>query len=207
MFKLLYPKAIATSSAISHSCKISLLVGGTKTFTVSSPATELGNIILFNKPTTSSAGNFKSKIFRMYFKEACTSREDISGRDLWTISPLSETTDISSMVNGFAQYPENIAHILFNTILAFVKSVAVTSINTFFVFLLILEYSPLMIGGNERTLFLLSKITGYTGESRIRGKYLLSCKSFSNSFINSFPSISLLRFKGTNLISEGANAL
>ena len=40
----------------------------------------------------------------------------------------------------------------------------------FFVSVLILEYSLLMIGGKERTLLVESKTTGYTGESLIIGK-------------------------------------
>ena len=41
--------------------------------------------------------------------------------------------------------------IVFRTILALVKSVAVHSMNTFFVFRAIAECAPFMIGGNEST--------------------------------------------------------
>jgi hypothetical protein len=34
----------------------------------------------------------------------------------------------------------------------------------------ILECSPLMMGGSERTIFYESKITGYTGEFEIMGR-------------------------------------
>ena len=54
-------------------------------------------------------------------------------------------------VKGSAQCSENIVTIVFNTIFAFVKSVAVHSIKTFFVFNEIFEWSPLMIGGKEQT--------------------------------------------------------
>lgn len=41
--------------------------------------------------------------------------------------------------------------IVFKTILAFVKSVAVHSIKTFFVFRVIAEWAPLIIGGKDKT--------------------------------------------------------
>lgn len=41
--------------------------------------------------------------------------------------------------------------IVFKTILAFVKSVAVHSIKTFLVFKLMAECAPLIIGGNDKT--------------------------------------------------------
>lgn len=56
----------------------------------------------------------------------------------------------------------------------FVKSVAVHSINTFFVFSVIFEWSPLIIGGSDNTIPLLSVITGYTELSLMIGKYCLS---------------------------------
>lgn len=45
-------------------------------------------------------------------------------------------------------------------IITLVKSVAVHSMNTFLVFKVILEWSPLIIGGKERTRPLLSVIIG-----------------------------------------------
>ena len=59
-----------------------------------------------------------------------------------------------------AQYSENIVVIMFNTTSALVKSVAVISMKIFLVFKVILLWLPLIIGGNERTRFLASKITG-----------------------------------------------
>lgn len=41
--------------------------------------------------------------------------------------------------------------IVFKTILAFVKSVAVHSMNTFFVFKVMAEWAPLIIGGKDKT--------------------------------------------------------
>jgi hypothetical protein len=41
--------------------------------------------------------------------------------------------------------------IVFKTMLAFVRSVAVHSINTFLVFRVMAECAPLIIGGRERT--------------------------------------------------------
>lgn len=41
--------------------------------------------------------------------------------------------------------------IVFKTILAFVRSVAVHSMKTFFVFKVIAECAPLIIGGRDRT--------------------------------------------------------
>lgn len=51
----------------------------------------------------------------------------------------SITTSTGSTVKGFAQYSENIVTMVLRTILAFVKSVAVHSMKTFFVESLILE--------------------------------------------------------------------
>lgn len=51
---LLYPKAIHTSSAISHSCKISDLKGGTDTFTLSWSKGVAPNYIFLNKVHTCS---------------------------------------------------------------------------------------------------------------------------------------------------------
>lgn len=47
--------------------------------------------------------------------------------------------------------PQNSRTIVFRTILALVKSVAVHSMNKFFVFNEIAECAPLIIGGRERT--------------------------------------------------------
>lgn len=41
--------------------------------------------------------------------------------------------------------------IVFNTMIAFVRSVAVHSINTFFVFREMAECAPFIIGGSDRT--------------------------------------------------------
>ena len=55
-----------------------------------------------------------------------------------------------------------------STTCALVRSVAVHSMNTLRVASVILECSPLMIGGSEHTTRLASKMTGYTGLQRQR---------------------------------------
>lgn len=75
-------------------------------------------------------------------------------------------------MKGLSQYAENIATRIFITISTLVRSVAVTSIKTFLVSKVILDWLELMIGGNEHTTRLESYITGYTGES------LMMCRNF-----------------------------
>lgn len=54
-------------------------------------------------------------------------------------------------MKGSSQYSENMVAIMLTTIPSLVSSVAVTSMNTFFVFNVILLCSELMIGGIEAT--------------------------------------------------------
>lgn len=68
-------------------------------------------------------------------------------------------------MKGSSVYCENIVTIMLMTISSFVRSVAVTSTKTLRVFVLILEWSELIIGGIEQTVRLESRISGYTGES------------------------------------------
>lgn len=56
--------------------------------------------------------------------------------------------------------PEEWHTIVFRTIFALVKSVAVHSIKTFFVFKEIAECAPLIIGGNDNTLLIDHSETG-----------------------------------------------
>lgn len=76
------------------------------------------------------------------------------------MDPSGFTTSTESITNGLEQYSENIVTIVSSDILALVRSVAVISMNTFLVFKVILEWSPLMIGGIERTVLLLSYMIG-----------------------------------------------
>lgn len=64
------------------------------------------------------------------------------------------------------------------TISALVLSVAVISMNTFRVCRVILEWFELIIGGIEQTVRLASRITGYTGESRMMCRYFERFRSF-----------------------------
>ena len=59
-------------------------------------------------------------------------------------------------VNGTSQYSENIVATMLITIASFVSSVAVTSMNTFRVFKVILLCSELIIGGIDKTVRLVS---------------------------------------------------
>jgi hypothetical protein len=70
---------------------------------------------------------------------------------------------------------------MFTTMASLVGSVAVTSINTFFVFRVILLCSELMIGGIDSTRSSESYMIGYTGESRMMGRYLARC--FSDCYV------------------------
>jgi len=81
-------------------------------------------------------------------------------------------------VKGSSQYCENIATRILMTISTLVRSVAVTSMKTFLVSNVILERLLLIIGGNEHTFLLASRITGYTGESLIIWRYRPRCLSF-----------------------------
>ena len=67
-----------------------------------------------------------------------------------------------------------------------VLSVAVKSTNTFRVFNVIFEWLPLMIGGIEHTVRLESKMMGYTGDSRMIGKYrdIWRSRYFGISFLH-----------------------
>ena len=66
-------------------------------------------------------------------------------------------------MNGSAQYCANMVSIVLSTTLALVRSVAVHSMKTLRVLSLILEWSPLMIGGSDSTTPLASWMTGYRG--------------------------------------------
>lgn len=66
----------------------------------------------------------------------------------------------SSYVKGSVVYWENIATIILLTISTFVLSRAVISMKIFLVSKEIFEWSPLIMGGNEQTVRLESKITG-----------------------------------------------
>lgn len=79
---------------------------------------------------------------------------------------------MENYVKGTAQYCENMVTIVFSTVFAFVMSVAVHSMRMLRVVNLIFEWSPLIIGGSESTRRVLSKITGYTGDSRMMGRNL-----------------------------------
>lgn len=63
-------------------------------------------------------------------------------------------------VKGSSAYMENIATMILLQISSLVLSVAVNSIKTFFVFKVIFEWSPFIIGGNEQTVRFRSYMTG-----------------------------------------------
>ena len=79
-----------------------------------------------------------------------------------TLLALAEYGRITraTYVKGSSVYCENIVTMMLVTISSFVRSVAVTSIKTFRVSALILEWFELMIGGIEQTVRLESRITG-----------------------------------------------
>ena len=77
------------------------------------------------------------------------------------VVPLwSEMTLTGSIVKGSAQYLENMATMMLQTMSSLVWSVAVMSIKTFVVSSVILERSLLMMGGSEQTFLSASRITG-----------------------------------------------
>jgi len=59
-------------------------------------------------------------------------------------------------VNFSLQYIEKVVTIVFKTMLVLVKSVPVHSMKTFLVLREILEWSPLIIGGKDKTVLSLS---------------------------------------------------
>ena len=71
-------------------------------------------------------------------------------------SPSGSTVSTGSTSKGVAQYWLNMVTRVSRTILALVRSVAVTSKKIFFVLSVIFECSPLIIGGRESTTLLLS---------------------------------------------------
>ena len=79
--------------------------------------------------------------------------------------------------NDSKQYSENMVATILTTMPSLVSSVAVTSMNTFCVFKVILLCSELMIGGIDRTRSSESYIIGYTGESLMMGRYFDRCFS------------------------------
>ena len=83
---------------------------------------------------------------------------------LWITSP-------ASIEKGSEEYTENIVTKVSRTTLVLVKSVPVHSMKTFFVFSVILLWSPLIIGGIDKTTPLESYMTGYTGLSFIICRY------------------------------------
>ena len=72
--------------------------------------------------------------------------------------PSGLITSTGSTSNFCSQYTENMVTIVFKTILAFVKSVAVHSMNTFFVFKVMAECATLIIGGKDKTVLQLQII-------------------------------------------------
>lgn len=96
------------------------------------------------------------------------------------VAPLcSDTTRTGSIVNGSAQYLENMVTMMLQTMSSLVWSVAVMSMKTFLVSSVILERSLLMMGGREQTFRSASRMTGYTGLSRRMCRYLPRCLSVS----------------------------
>ena len=83
---------------------------------------------------------------------------------LWITSP-------ASIEKGSEEYTENIVTKVSRTTLVLVKSVPVHSMKTFFVFSVILLWSPLIIGGIDKTTPFESYMIGYTGLSFIICRY------------------------------------
>ena len=72
--------------------------------------------------------------------------------DEWYVTKEPDVRRRKTYVNGSAQYSENMVEMMLITIPSFVSSVAVTSIQIFRVFKVILLCSELMMGGMEQTL-------------------------------------------------------
>ena len=83
---------------------------------------------------------------------------------------MQSTTSTGSTVNGSAQYSLNIVTIVFSTIFALFKSVAVHSMKTSVVSKEIADFAPLMIGGNDNTVPSESFTTGNTALSSMMCK-------------------------------------
>mmetsp|Transcript_24834 Transcript_24834/g.45388 ORF Transcript_24834/g.45388 Transcript_24834/m.45388 type:complete len:203 (-) Transcript_24834:483-1091(-) len=183
---LLKPYAIATSSTMSTECRMSLLVGGTVTSTVpfSSPWYSAGpSCILFSSsqmvPGVMSTPTIEVisltlasalRVLRRGVVSVATKAVSAASPNCRTPSlPSSYTTVTGSTVKGDPQYSLNMVTTVSSTMCALVRSVAVHSMNTSVVSRVMREWWPLMMGGRDMTVPLPSRITGYRGESLIKG--------------------------------------
>jgi len=77
---------------------------------------------------------------------------DVREMPLVQNNSFPESVGLCTYVNFSWQYCENMVTMVLRTMLALVRSVAVTSINTFFVSNRIFECSPFMMGGKDNTM-------------------------------------------------------
>lgn len=115
---------------------MSCRVGGTSTSSVSGAVCLVGSS-RFNRYAIFSADSFSPMYAFVSATEIVSLRKARSGYCF--VSPLADTTSQYSTVNCFAQCVENMQTSVSRTMRALVRSVAVHSMNTFFVWSVIFE--------------------------------------------------------------------
>ena len=146
---LLYPCAMATSSAISHGCKISERVGGTsaeRLFVGAELGLQLHAAQQRSHRLAIDGGSYA--LVDVIYVCIDESRHKIR---ISALFPRAIHHVHRSTVKGSEQYSLNIVTIVFNTIFALFRSVAVHSMKTSVVSKEIADLAPLMIGGNDKT--------------------------------------------------------
>mmetsp|Transcript_22351 Transcript_22351/g.55201 ORF Transcript_22351/g.55201 Transcript_22351/m.55201 type:complete len:214 (-) Transcript_22351:760-1401(-) len=146
---LLYPYAMATSSAMSQGWSTSERVGGTSTCSIPSDPSCVRSCMRHSRSAIFCGSSSTPMRLQMYWGSASTTRVMKSGYVF--SAPIASTTSTGSTAKGVSLCWLNIVTTVLSTILALLRSVAVHSMKMSRVSREIALCAPLMMGGSDST--------------------------------------------------------